>query len=54
MAQNQEKADCGGGNSCLNRAIFVVKEHFVRTLSHPKKIYNLYFDSYEHKLTMAA
>jgi hypothetical protein len=54
MAQNQEKADCGGGNSCLNRAIFVVKEHFVRTLSYPKKIYNLYFDSYEHKLTMAA
>ena len=54
MAQNQEKADCGEGNSRLNRAIFVVKEHFVMTLNHPKKIYSLYFSSYERELAMAA
>ena len=54
MAKNQEKADRGEGNYCLNRAIFVVKEHFVMTLSRLKKIYRLYFGSYEHKLKMAA
>jgi len=54
MAQNQKKSDQVECESCLNHAIFVVKEHFMMTLSHLKKIYSLYFGSYEHKLKMAA
>ncbi len=54
MAQNQNKTDHGECKSFLNHAIFVVKEHFVTTLSHLRKICSLYFSSYEHKLKMAA
>jgi len=54
IAQNQDKTDHGEGNSDLNHAIFVIKEHFVMTLSHLKKIYGLYFSLDEHKLKMAA
>jgi hypothetical protein len=54
MAQNQDRTDCGEGKSGLNRAVFIVKEHFAMTLSHLRKICNLCVGSYEHKLKMAA
>ncbi len=54
MAQNRDKIDHGECNSGLNHAVFVIKEHFVMTLSHLNKIYSLYFGSYEHKLKIAA
>tara|TARA_B100000315_G_scaffold219805_1_gene221962 strand:+ start:329 stop:2071 length:1743 start_codon:yes stop_codon:yes gene_type:complete len=54
MAQNQDKSDHGECSSNLNHAIFIIKEHFMMTLSHLKKIYSLYFGSSEHKLKIAA
>jgi hypothetical protein len=43
MAQNQDKTDHGSCNSGLNHAVFVIKEHFVMTKNHLKKIYTLAF-----------
>jgi len=54
MAQNLDKSDHGECNFGLNHAIFVIKEQFMMTLSHLKKIYSLYFGSSEHELKIAA
>ena len=54
MAQSQDNTGHEEYKSCLNRAIFIIKEHFVMTLSHLKKIYSLYLNHYEYKLAMVA